>query len=57
MADFLDSGNPDSSYPGQDIGDGATFQVVADVTGVANGQGIIVQEQMLHLPTGQLYNF
>lgn len=57
MMDFLDSGNPDSSYPGQDIGDGATYQVLADVAGVANGQGIIVQEQMLHMPTGPMYTF
>lgn len=57
LMDFIDSGNPDSAYPGQDIGDGATFQLVADVTGVANGFGLIVQEQMLHIPTGPLYSF
>jgi hypothetical protein len=57
LFDFMDSGNPDSAYPGQDIGDGATFQLVADVTGVANAYGIILQEQMLHMPTGPLYTF
>ena len=57
MMDFLDSGNPDSSYPGQDIGDGATFQVVGDVAGVANGFGLVVQEQMLHMPTGPMFTF
>lgn len=57
MLDFLDSGNPDSSYPGQDIGDGATYQVIGDVAGVANGFGLIIQEQMLHMPTGPMFNF
>lgn len=57
MFDFMESGTPDSAYPGQDIGDGATFQLVGNVTGVANAQGIIVQEQTLHTPTGSLYTF
>lgn len=57
MFDFMESGNPDSAYPGQDIGDGATFQLTANVTGVSNAQGIIVQEQTLHTPTGALYTF
>jgi hypothetical protein len=55
--DFMDSGNPDSAYPGQNIGDGSTFQLVANVNGVANAQGIIIQEQALHTPTGALYTF
>jgi hypothetical protein len=55
--DFMESGNPDSAYPGQDIGDGATFQLVANVAGLANAQGIIIQEQSLHTPTGALYTF
>lgn len=57
MMDFIDQGNSDSAYPGQDIGDGATFQLVADITGVANAAGLVVQEQILHMPTGQLYSF
>jgi hypothetical protein len=57
LFDFMDSGNPDSAYPGQDIGDGSTFQLTANVTGLANAQGIIVQEQTLHTPTGALYTF
>lgn len=57
VMDFIDSGNPDSAYPGQDIGDGATFQLVGDVAGVANATALIVQEQMLHIPTGPLYTF
>lgn len=57
MFDFIESGNPDSAYPGQDIGDGATFQLTGNVTTVANAQGIIIQEQTLHTPTGPLYTF
>lgn len=57
LFDFIESGNPDSAYPGQDIGDGATFQLIANVAGLANAQGIIVQEQTLHTPTGSLYTF
>lgn len=55
LQDFIDQGNFDSAFPGQDIGDGATYQLVGDVAGVANGFGIIVQEQLLHAPAGQLY--
>lgn len=57
LFDFMESGNPDSAYPGQDIGDGATFQLTANVAGLANAQGIIIQEQTLHTPTGPLYTF
>jgi hypothetical protein len=55
--DFIGSGNPDSSYPGDQIGDGTTFQIVSNVTGVANGYGIIVQEQALYSAEGALYSF
>src|SRR4029077_8715337 len=55
--DFIDSGNPDSAYPGQAIGDGSTFQLTANVVGLANAQGIILQEMTLHTPTGALYTF
>jgi hypothetical protein len=57
LFDFMESGNPDSAYPGQNIGDGATFQLTANVAGVSNAQGIILQEQTLHTPTGALYTF
>ena len=58
LMDFMDQGNPDASYPGQDIGDGATFQLVSDVIGsTANGLGIAVQEQILHQPSGALMDF
>jgi hypothetical protein len=55
--DFMDSGDPDSAYPGQNIGDGSTFQLQANVAGLANGQGIVVQEQIIHTPTGALYTY
>lgn len=55
LMDFIDQGNYDSAFPGQDIGDGATYQLVADVAGVGSAFGLIVQEQLLHAPAGQLY--
>jgi len=55
--DFMNNGNPDSAFPAQNVGDGATYQLTADVTGVANGACVIVQEQVLHQPTGQLVEF
>jgi hypothetical protein len=57
MFDFMDQGNPDSAYPGQDIGDGATLQVVGNVTGAANALALLVQEQILQQPAGALMNF
>jgi hypothetical protein len=55
--DFLSSQNPDSAYPGDQIGDGTTFQLQANVAGVANGFGLIVQEQILYSAEGGLYSF
>ena len=55
--DFIGSGNPDSAYPGDQIGDGTTFQLVANVTGLANGYGLVVQEQALYSAEGALYSF
>jgi len=57
MFDFMDQGNPDSAYPGQDIGDGATLQVVGSPAGVANALGLFIQEQILQQPSGALMNF
>jgi len=53
VLDFIQSGNPDSAFPG-DIGEGTLFQLVASVTGLANAHGIIVQEQILASPEGPL---
>jgi hypothetical protein len=55
LEDFIEQGNYESAFPGQDVGDGATFQLVGDVTGVANSYGITVQEQLLHAPAGPLF--
>jgi hypothetical protein len=55
--DFMDQGNPDSAYSGQDIGDGATLQVTGNVTGVANALALVVQEQILQQPGGNLMQF
>lgn len=55
--DFIGSGNPDSSYPGDQIGDGTTYQLVANVAGVASGYGIVIQEQALYGAEGALYSF
>lgn len=57
MFDFMDQGNPDSAYSGQDIGDGATLQVTGNVTGVANALALMIQEQVLQQPSGNLMNF
>jgi hypothetical protein len=57
MFDFMDQGNPDSAYAGQDIGDGATLQVTGNVTGVANALALLVQEQILQQPAGALMQF
>jgi hypothetical protein len=53
--DFIQSGNPFSAYPGDQVGGGTSFQLVANVTGVANAYGIVMQEQMLYPPSGALY--
>jgi len=55
--DFMNNGNPDSAFPAQNVGDGATYQLVATVAGVTNGAANIVQEQVLQQPTGQNVEF
>jgi hypothetical protein len=54
MLDFIQAGNPDASYPGDQLGDGAVMRLVGNVTGTANGQGLVVQEQILQAPAGLL---
>lgn len=56
--DFLNSGNPFSALAGADqnvVGPGATFQLVGNVTAVANNALLVMQEQMLYMPSGSLY--
>jgi hypothetical protein len=54
--EFLQSGNVRSAYPGDQVGPGSTFQLVGNVTGLANAIGIVVQEQVMYQPEGTLYN-
>lgn len=56
VLDFIQAGNPDSAYPGDQVGDGAVPRVVANVVGVANGQALVVQEQILQKPEGALFS-
>jgi hypothetical protein len=56
LLDFIESGNFDSAYPGDRIGDGATFQLVGDVAGVGNAYGLVFQEQMIFVPEGPMFN-
>jgi hypothetical protein len=54
LVDFVQSGNSDASYPGDELGDGTTYRVVANVTGAGNQQALFYQEQILYKPEGQL---
>jgi hypothetical protein len=54
VLDFMQSGNSDSAYPGDELGDGTTYRVVGNVTGAANQQALFYQEQILYKPEGQL---
>lgn len=56
LLDFINSGNVDSSYPGDTVGDGAVMRLVGNITGTANGQGLVVQEQILQKPEGPLFS-
>jgi hypothetical protein len=53
--DFMESDNPFSAYPGDQIGDGSLFQLVANATATGNGYGTVIQEMMLYPPDGPLY--
>lgn len=58
--DFIESGNPDSAFPGQSakvVGAGSTFELVGNVVGEVNGYGLVIQEQITHLHSGALYNY
>ena len=54
VLDFVQSGNSDASYPGDELGDGTTYRIVGNVTGAANQQALFYQEQILYKPEGQL---
>lgn len=53
--DFLQSDNPFSAFDGKQVAGAATFQLVSNVTTVANAAGIVLQEQQLYQPSGPLY--
>ncbi len=55
MLDFIQSGNPDSSYPGQLIQAGTQFQLVGTAAGIANARAHIIQEEPIYAATGPLY--
>lgn len=54
LIDFVQSGNSDAAYPGDELGDGTTYRIVGNVTGAANQQALFYQEQILYKPEGQL---
>jgi hypothetical protein len=54
LLDFVQSGNSDAAYPGDELGDGTTYRIVGNVTGAANQQALFYQEQVLYKPEGQL---
>lgn len=54
LLDFVPSGNSDSAYPGDELGDGTTYRIVGNVVGAANQQALFYQEQILYKPEGQL---
>lgn len=55
MFDFVPSRNPDSAYNAGDAGDGSTLELRGTVAGVANAQGIFIQETEMYKPQGVLY--
>jgi hypothetical protein len=56
LLDFMQMGNPDSSYPGDQTGDGAVLRLVANTTNTANGQVNALQEQIIQKPEGPLFS-
>ena len=53
--DFIQSGNPDASYPGAGLAAGSVFRLAGTMPGTANAQGFAVQEQILLMPAGALF--
>lgn len=50
--DFTPSGNPNAAYNADDAGAGTTLELRGTVAGVANAQGIFVQETEQYAPAG-----
>jgi hypothetical protein len=55
--DFLQHRSPFGAYAGDNIDAGSTFYLIGDSPGVANGLLLVVQEQILREPEGDLYNY
>jgi hypothetical protein len=55
--DFLENGSPFGSYAGDNIDAGSTFYLIGDPNGAANQALLIVQEQIIREPEGDLYNY
>lgn len=56
LFDFMQTGNPDAGYPGDQTGDGAVLRMVANTTNTANGQVNLLQEQIIQKPEGPLFS-
>ena len=57
VLDFIQSGSPDSAYPGDKVGAGTTFEVDADTAGAVGGLFLMVQEMLPYHASGPLYTF
>ena len=56
LLDFVPAGNPDSKYDASDAAPGTTLNLRGTIAGVANAQGIFVQETEQYQPSGGLYS-
>lgn len=55
--DFLQHKSPFGSYAGDNIDAGSTFYIVGDPNGAGTNAIIVVQEQIIREPEGDLYNY
>jgi hypothetical protein len=55
--DFLQHKSPFGSYAGDNIDAGSTFYIIGDPNGAATNVVLIVQEQIIREPEGDLYNY
>jgi hypothetical protein len=55
--DFLQHNSPFGSYAGDNIDAGSTFYLIGDPNGAATNTLLVVQEQIIREPEGELYNY
>ena len=55
--DFLQHRSPFGAYAGDNIDAGSTYYVIGDPVGAANNLMVVVQEQIIREPDGELYNY